>query len=149
MESMMIVLCDVKELPLRERSFDVALCMEVLEHLERRFREGLIQSMKKTTRRPVIRTTPVGEFKQLAYDENPYQEHKWIWSPIELKRFEYKVRWFGIRDMGGEVLVSRLPRILRPFCHVAWVLTGLLIYFYLTLAGHMVCVKSFIGPVLI
>jgi len=82
-------------------------------------------------------------YKQLYLDKNPYQEHKWIWSPIELERFGYKVKGVGIRNIGGEKgLVSRLPKIIRPLCHIVWVLTGLFTYFYPMLAGHVVCVKN-------
>ena len=96
------ILCDVKRLPLSERSFDVVLCTEVLEHLERRHGEELLQFMEKTARKQVIIATPVGEYKQLAYDGNPYQEHRWVWSPTEINRFGYEVRGVGVRGLGGE-----------------------------------------------
>jgi len=137
------VLCDVRRVPLREESFDVILCIEVLEHLKREHGKRLIRSLEQMARKQVIITTPVGVYKQQAYEENPHQEHKWIWSPTELKRFGYGVKGVGIRNMGGEEgLASRLPKIARPLFHITWILTGLLTYFYPTLAGHMVCIKN-------
>jgi 2-polyprenyl-3-methyl-5-hydroxy-6-metoxy-1,4-benzoquinol methylase len=69
------VLCDVRHMPVKDKSFDVVLCIEVLEHLEREEGINLIRAMEKVARRQVILTTPVSEYEQHAYDDNPYQEH--------------------------------------------------------------------------
>lgn len=129
------ILCDAKKLPLRERSFDVVLCSEVLEHLERKNGDELIHFMEKTARKQVIITTPVGEYKQCTFEGNPYQEHKWIWSPVRLKRLGYRVRGVGIRTIGGEDgLVNRLPKIVIPLFHLVWIFTGMLTCYLPSLA---------------
>jgi len=136
------ILCDIRKLPLREKSFDVALCLQLLEHLERDDGNEMIQSLERVAREQVIITTPVGEHKQSAYDGNPYQEHRWIWMPAHLERFGYSVRGAGIRNISGEEgLASRLPKIVRSISYVIWVLTGPFTYFLPSLAGKMVCVK--------
>ncbi len=137
------VLCDVKALPLKQKSFDVSLCSEVLEHLEKVNGEQLIQSLEKTARKQVIIATPVGKFIQSTLDGNPYQEHKWIWRPAGLKQLGYKVRGVGIRNIGGEAgLSSRIPKIFKLLMYPIWVLTGPLTYCFPLISGHMICFKT-------
>jgi SAM-dependent methyltransferase len=137
------VLCDVRKLPFPRKSFDIVLCMEVLEHLEREAGLKLLASLEEIARKQVIISTPVGRYKQRPYDQNPHQEHKTIWSPNELKRLGYQVRGHGIRKIGGrEGLVSRLPAIVQPLGYIIWIVAGPLVHFLPGLAGDMVCIKQ-------
>lgn len=77
------ILCDVRMMPVREKTFDVVLCVEVLEHLRREDGVKLIKSMEKVARKQVILTTPVNKYVQHAYDDNPWQEHKYVWHQQE------------------------------------------------------------------
>jgi len=109
------VLCDVQNLPFHRKSFDIVLCMEVLEHLESEAGGKLLEAMEEVACKQVIISTPVGTYKQCSYDENPHQEHKIIWSPAELKKLGYKVRGHGIRNIGGRAgLISKFPKIIQP-----------------------------------
>jgi SAM-dependent methyltransferase len=137
------VLCDIGKLPLTERSFDVVLCMEVIEHLKRLHGEQLVESLEKTARKQIVITAPVGKYKQSAYEGNSHQEHESIWSSMEFGRLGYKVRGVGIRNFGGEEgLVSHLPKWWRFLTHMIWVLMGLFTYYCPTMAGHIVCTKN-------
>ena len=136
------VLCDVQNLPFPRKSFDIVLCMELLEHLEREAGQKLLETMEEIACKQVIISTPVGAYKQYAYDENPHQEHRTIWGPDELRKRGYKVKGCGIRNIGGrEGLISRLPRIMQPLGHIVWVAAGPLVHFLPGLAGDMVCTK--------
>ena len=55
------VLCDVRHLPFRRKSFDVVLCLEVIEHLEKEEGLKLLSSLEEIARRQVILTMPVKE----------------------------------------------------------------------------------------
>lgn len=79
------ILCDIRNLPFRDKSFDVVLCLEVLEHLEREDGGKLLREMERTAKKQVILSTPVGKYKQVSYEDNPHQEHKHIWSPDEMQ----------------------------------------------------------------
>ena len=137
------VLCDIQKLPFPRKSFDIVLCMEVLEHLQREAGQKLLEAMEEIARKQVIISTPVGTYKQHTYDDNPHQEHKTIWRPAELKKLGYKVRGHGLRNIGGrEGLISSLPRIIQPLGYIVWVLVGPLVHFSPRLAGDMVCIKS-------
>jgi SAM-dependent methyltransferase len=137
------VLGDVRKLPFRQKSFDIVLCMEILEHLERAEGFALLQALEEIARRQVIVTTPVGLYKQDAFDGNPYQVHKSVWSPQEMKRLGYKVRGVQIRGTNFTTgLLSHLPRLLRIPIHVAWYLAGPFVYFLPELSGDIICSKK-------
>jgi SAM-dependent methyltransferase len=97
------VLCDVRYIPIRERAVDVVLCIEVLEHLNREEGINLIRAMEKVACRQVVLTTPVGRYEQHAYDNNPYQEHRYVWSVHEIKRLGYNVKGAGLKGIPGKV----------------------------------------------
>ena len=136
------ILCDITKLPVRPRCVDVALCTEVLEHLERKPGRELLGSMEKIARKQVIVTSPVGEYEQLAYDGNRYQKHKWIWSPFELAHLGYRVIGVGFRNLSGESGLSARFNILKPFNELIWILAGPFSYFMPFMAGDMICVKK-------
>jgi SAM-dependent methyltransferase len=136
------VLCDVCNLPFKDNSFDIVLCLEVLEHIEREQGEKLLKEMERIAKRQVVLSTPVGKYKQEAYDENPHQEHKYIWSPKEMKALGYKVIGIGVRNLCGKAgIQSPLPTPLRLLINIIWVLAGPFVYFLPRLAGDMVCTK--------
>jgi SAM-dependent methyltransferase len=97
-----LVLGDVRCLPFRNRAFDVLICAEVLEHLERRDGEHLLDDLTRLACRQILLTTPVGEYEQGSIESNPFQEHRRIWNPDELKMRGYKVRGVGLQGLGGD-----------------------------------------------
>ena len=137
------VLCDVRHLPFADRSYDIVLCMEVLEHLEREEGKKLLSDMERIARKQVILSTPAGNYKQETYDENPHQEHKYLWIPREMRERGYELIGIGLRNLGGKSgIQSPLPRLLWPIMNFIWVLAGPVVYFLPGLAGDMVCKKK-------
>jgi len=59
-----LILGDIQRLHFREYSFDVVICLALIEHLEKEEAEELLGRMEAIARRQVIVTTPVGEYKQ-------------------------------------------------------------------------------------
>ena len=138
-----LVRCDVRYLPLKPDSFDIVMCMEVLEHLEKEEGESLLASLEVIARKQVILTTPTGKYDQHIYDGNPRQEHKYIWRPNEMTRLGYEVRGCGFARFGGEGgVVSRLPSFCKPMIYLVWILAGPLVYYYPKLSGSLVCIKK-------
>ena len=138
------LLGNIRNLPFRDKSFDVVLCLEVLEHLEREDGGKLLGDMERTARKQVVLTTPAGRYKQEGCEGNPHQEHKYIWSLDEMRALGYKVTGVGWRNLGGKAgLQSPLPRLLRVLVNIIWVSAGPIAYFLPGLAGDMVCVKKF------
>jgi len=136
------ILCDVTQMPLQSKSMDVALCTEVLEHLDRALGEKLLKVLEETTRKEVIITSPVGEYEQSAYDENPYQAHRHIWCPDELSALGYRVIGIGLRNIGGDQGPFGRTKRTKPIGDLLWVLAGPITHFIPSLAGDMVCAKT-------
>ena len=139
------LLCDMQNLPFKNKSFDTVLCIEVIEHLEKEEGEKLIQTMEKIARRQVIISTPVGIWRQKGIDKqpNPYQKHRAVWFPAEFRNLGFKVRGCGIRRLCDEEgLLVRLPRILAPVRVLARTLAGPFVYFFPRLGAGMICFKK-------
>lgn len=137
------VLADVRRLPFRPKSYDVVLCMEVLEHLTEEEGSGLIEALERMARRQVIFSTPVGEWEQHEFDGNAFQEHQHIWRPQAMRERGYRVWGHGLQRLGGlSGVQSPLPPPLRPLIDVFWVLAGVFTHSRPELAGNMVCVKE-------
>lgn len=136
------VLCDVRRLPFKRKSFDIVLSMEVLEHLEKEEGQKLIEVWEEIARRQVIITTPVGVCEVRAKDGSTYDEHKASWYPGELKKLGYKIRGHGLSCLYGDRgWFNRAPKLLMPLLYILSMLVGPFVYFFPRLAGRMVCVK--------
>jgi SAM-dependent methyltransferase len=135
--------CDVRYLPFSSKSFDLVLCIEVLEHLRKDEGKGLLQELERVAKKQVLLSMPVGKFVQHAHDSNPYQEHKSSWFPSEFRGRGYIIRGSAIRLVGGsEGFLARLPQPLRVLRQVIWVFVSPLTYYSPRLAGWIVCSKS-------
>lgn len=135
---------DVRFLPFADRSFDIVICLEVLEHLERTDGQKLLQELERVAVKQVILSTPVGKYQQGVFDGNPYQGHKYIWSPAEMKEKGYKVKGAGLRNLGGKAGVeSRHSLPVQLLVNILWIVTGLFTYYFPNMAGDMVCIKTF------
>jgi len=127
----------------KPKSFDVVLCLEVLEHLNKADGFKLLTAVENIAVRQVILSTPVGKYVQHAYDHNPYQEHKSVWLPEDLYEKGYMVRGHGLRGWSGEDgVVLRIPKILSPLSNIVWVGAGPLVHFNPCLGGNMVGIKN-------
>lgn len=79
----------------KPKSFDAAVCIDVMEHLTRPEAVRMIGMMEKIARKRVILLTPNGYYEQDAYDGNPYQKHKSGWRSHDLRSLGFRV--FGLR----------------------------------------------------
>ena len=86
-----VLACDIRALPFKAKSFDVAICVEVIEHLEKKEGLELIKKMEKIARRQVIITTPWGYMPLEERDDNPHLNHLSGWTPAEFEKMGYKV----------------------------------------------------------
>lgn len=106
-------------LPFRDGSFDVATCIEVIEHLPKSAGERLLDELERVARRIIV-TTPNYWFKQRAFDKNKFQLHKSVWSAGDFRKRGYRVRGLGEFFFRGRY-VRYLSFFLSP---VAYVLTS-------------------------
>ncbi len=91
-------------LPFNDKEFDVATCIEVIEHLSKAAGERLLDEMERVARRVVV-TTPNLFLEQSEYDGNPYQRHLSVWGVKDFRRRGYRV--YGV---GGMKILGRTIR---------------------------------------
>jgi len=84
-----VVLGDVRLLPIRAGSYDVALALDVVEHLEKEEAVSLLRFLKP--RVMSIMTTPNGFQPSRECPDNPYQEHKCGFVHDELEALGYRI----------------------------------------------------------
>ncbi|MEA1894780.1 MAG: class I SAM-dependent methyltransferase [Euryarchaeota archaeon] len=132
------VLCDIRNLPFKENTFETVLCTEVIEHLDKDDAMKLIKEMEKIAQKQVIITTPVGFWQDAGKDGNPYQVHRSGFYPIEFKKLGYNTRAFGIRlnpitfSHTHLKIVRRVLRVIfSPFS-----------YYFPDFGERMVCIKK-------
>jgi cyclopropane fatty-acyl-phospholipid synthase-like methyltransferase len=92
-------------LPFRNRAFEVATGIEVLEHLTREIGLRMLDEIERVATHVVL-TTPGQFFVQQSYDANPSQRHLSHWSPRELE-----ARGFTARGVGSLSLLRRWPAL--------------------------------------
>jgi len=144
--------CDAQFLPFRKNSFDTVICLEVIEHLEKKRALACLKAIEDIARFQVVLTTPVGFYPQGEYDGNPLQTHKSHWAPSELTNLGYKVRGNGLRPLYiDERMIIREHGLrgsgflAKPLVYVAFLVSYMLrplIYFCPSLGDHMICVKN-------
>jgi len=135
---------DVRLLPFTDGSFDIVICLEVLEHLEKGEGDKLLKELERVAAKQVILSTPVGKYQQGVFDGNPHQEHKYIWNPAEMKEKDYQVKGVGLRNLGGKAGVeSKHSVMVRLLVNILWVLVSPFTYYLPNMAGDMVCIKTF------
>jgi len=92
-----LVLCDVTHLPFRDKSFDVVLMAEVLEHLKKEQGFATIRELERIAKQLIIITVPQGFVKQEALHGITAEVHRSAWYAKEFKKLGYKVVGVGFR----------------------------------------------------
>ncbi len=136
-------LCDLRRLPFKSKSFDVVLCLEAIEHLEKAEGLQLLNDAEAIARKQVILSTPVGRFRHQPADDNVHQEHLSGWQPAEFRRLGYRVRGYGLPLPGGNRgFLARVPEPLQSLRRLLWLAVSPVSYVIPEIAGWMVCVKT-------
>jgi SAM-dependent methyltransferase len=143
------VRCDARNLPFKNKSFDVVMCIAMLEHVDKAEGMRLIENLEAIARKKVIVGTPVGYLRTrhekspvLLARTNPYQEHKTGWGPDELRALGYRVY--------NNRYLSNLNRFITAhFSSWSWLLTtvifallGPLLWISPRFGADLFCVKE-------
>lgn len=125
---------DLEEQPLtfKDKEFDVATCIEVIEHLPRGVGQRLLDELERIAKRVIV-TTPNCFFEQAEYDQNPHQAHVSLYSHRDFRRRNYKV--FGV---GGMTVFGRTVRYLSGAL-------GPMTRYVPSLSTMLLCVKDTMG----
>ena len=136
-----VVKCNVKNIPFRDNIFDVAVCFQVIEHLQKSEGFILLNELERISSGKIILTAPVGSSpKHKLEDKNPWQAHVSSWYPCEFVSRGCLVRGFhGVRlakGMEDSYLWSKFEYLLLIFDMIS----GLLVYCLPSAARQMMCV---------
>ncbi len=82
------------------QAFDVLVCNETVEHMEKKDALDFLDEAK-TVADKVIITTPHKFDQQPAYDDNPFQVHQCMISKEEFEKNEYGVKQIGFNIKNG------------------------------------------------
>ncbi|MBS7270672.1 MAG: class I SAM-dependent methyltransferase [Candidatus Freyarchaeota archaeon] len=81
----------IPHIPLREKSVDIALACELLEHLPKSDGHRLLEELDRISTKQIIVSYPLNWPQEEIYG-NPYEKHISEWLPNELAKYNYKVR---------------------------------------------------------
>jgi SAM-dependent methyltransferase len=132
---------DVRHLSFRQKSFDTTLCLDLIEHLEKREGEYLLDEMEKITRKQIFVFTPVGFLPQMAYDTF-LQIHRSSWKPSDFYARGYKVRGINGIFFLGERASFRFKGVLSIFSMILSHASQMLVYLFPKIAFQMLSIKN-------
>lgn len=140
-----VILGDLKKINFPNKTFDVVLASQVIEHLSKSDALRLIRKLEKIAKRRVILTTPKGFVKYDPFeiiDDNKYQQHKSGWEIEELRDTGYKIYGQGsgfiYRPLG---LLYRYRHLKNILVLVSFLLSPVT-YFLPETAAYLVAVKE-------
>ena len=87
-----VVQGDASKLPFRDKAFSSVVSIAVLEHLEKKAAESMLDEMERVAKSLVAIMTSWGSIPKHG-DENPWQEHRSAWHVSDFKHRGYKVRF--------------------------------------------------------
>jgi SAM-dependent methyltransferase len=130
------VLCDARFLPFRHFSFDIVICLEIIEHMPKEYGFVFIDIIEAIACNQVIIATPVANSPGGHDKVNPYDLHKSIWLPKEFTERGYEVRGVNgpirlgelinyihirsIRDLLGVIIPYLFEPLVFMSPHLAW-----------------------------
>lgn len=138
-----VIVGDARQLPFKDKEFDLSVSIEVLEHLDKEDGEKALAELERVSRETVLITTPVGKSVHHAYYGNPYEEHKYIWSLEELKAKGFAIRGKGIKGLtAGDKWWLSLPMFMSPLQYAVYIIGTLFSYFILDIAESVIAWKD-------
>ncbi len=94
-------LSDVRELPFKNKSFDIVIALQVLEHLKKDEALSALRDLERIAKKQVVVSMPIGKTFHPAVDGNKLQLHQSGFVPEELEERGYKVIKMGRREIEG------------------------------------------------
>lgn len=136
---------DLKTLNLKDKTFDAAILLDVIEHLEREQGLNLLHRAEKWARKKILIYTPNEFTDQYPYDKNPYQLHKSGWNVKDFKDLGYKV--YGLKGLRQfEKFSKGKGKLLKLFVSILMKFSQIYTYFFPFHARRLFCVKEIQNP---
>lgn len=96
------IISDIRKLELAQKSFDVVLALQVLEHLNKKDAWAVLDNLEKIAKKQIIISTPIGKMYHPPVDNNKLQLHKSAFYPEEFEKRGYNIVKFGRKEILGE-----------------------------------------------
>ncbi len=115
-----------ESLPFKDDEFDLVLCLEVVEHLDKCRALRILSELGRIGRRVVV-STPSFDVPRHAMDGNPWQRHRCVITRKDFQSAGYKVYGAGpvripyISDLISvecQALSARCPRLMPTYIAV-------------------------------
>lgn len=103
-----LILADAAQLPFIERSFDVVIACEIIEHLPKERGSTMLITCERVAREKIVISTPNYRYRQDALRGNPFEKHISFWNDYDIKKAGYKIRGIGMRFL-NRYAFSMLP----------------------------------------
>ena len=140
------ILCDARNLPFKEKSFDIVLSIETIEHLEKEEGLKLLIDLEKIARHQVIVETPVKERLGPRQQKDVFLPgHLSSWHPAEFRKRGYKIRGAYLPTAIGGILTQSSNKLLSLLGYFLFVVVSPFVYFFPDISGDMTCVKYLVN----
>lgn len=134
---------DIRKINFKKNSFDVVICSQVIEHLNKKDGLVLISKIKQIAPKVII-GTPNGRFSQEEYDENRLQQHRSAWNSQDFEKLGFKVYGQGLKLIYGEDgLMSKFGSntLINFLLSITSYCLSPIVYFIPDLGAHIIAVK--------
>lgn len=149
---------DIRELAFEDKSFDYVICLQCIEHLEKKHALELLDELERITRRKIIISTPCKEgiteeeIKKLilSVKKGDSAPHISVWEPKEFVERGYVVRGdffpcifpffkrsltlYGWRDFKSKIITL--------FGYFLNIISTPFVYFFPQKSGNITCIKT-------
>ncbi len=139
-----LIAADIRKIKFKEKSFDLVLSSQVVEHLEKNEAKILIRKIEKIAKKKIVIATTNGYFPFdpiEGKDDNPFQVHKCGWTVSEFKRMGYKVYGQGLGLVYKPNKFFRIP-ILKYLFFIFSYIVSPVVYFFPRLSTYIIAVKE-------
>lgn len=96
------IISDVRKIKFKDKSFDVILALQVLEHLKKEDAWKVVDKIEKIAKKQIIIATPIGKMYHPMEDNNRLQLHKSGFYPEEFEKRGYRIIRYGRKELLGE-----------------------------------------------
>lgn len=96
------IISDVRRLRTKNKSYDIVLALQIIEHLKKREAWKILRKMEKIAKKQIIIATPIGKMYHPIVDNNKLQLHQSGFYPEEFEKKGYKIIRFGRKELLGE-----------------------------------------------
>jgi len=130
----------------KKKKYDIVLCSELIEHLDKKKGERLLKFLEKLARKRIIITTPNGYLEQQHehVEKNPYEFHKSGWELTEFTQRGYQARGVGFKPIWPHHGIGRSKnRYVFLLANIFSFITAPIAYYFPRFSVGIFAVKTF------